>query len=56
MKNTKKDKDHDLLECKERIRALLCEYNCELISQDEWHGVLIRDIYTDRTIAAPNLR
>ena len=37
----------DVAECKARIRALLSEYNCELISADEYHDVLIFNPDTD---------
>lgn len=47
------DKD-DLEECRDKINKLLKEYNCELLSADKWHDVLIRDIDTNKTLG--NLR
>lgn len=39
----------DLEICKEKINALLREYNCELLDPDEGHYVLIWDKDTDET-------
>lgn len=44
-------KSSDIEECRQKIFALLSEYGCQLISQDEWHGVLIRDNHTDETMS-----
>jgi len=33
----------DIAECRAKIRELLTEYNCMLISADEWHDVLLYD-------------
>lgn len=51
MKNKPEDKK-DLEECKDKLIALIKEYNCSLISADEWHSVLIRDNDTDETTDA----
>jgi predicted transcriptional regulator len=49
MKRKNKKRITDLEECRDKIESLLREYNCELISADEWHQVLIRDNDTDET-------
>lgn len=49
MAKRKPEEINDLEECKRRIEALLREYNCEMMSADEWHSVLIRDKDTDET-------
>lgn len=33
----------DLEECRDKINALLEEYNCHLMSADEWHSVILFD-------------
>jgi hypothetical protein len=50
MKKKIRDERDDLEECRDKINKLLKEYNCELISADEWHHVLIRDCDTDETM------
>ena len=43
MAKQNKGRSNDVAECKARIRALLSEYNCVLISADEYHDVLLYD-------------
>ena len=40
--------------CKRKIINILEKYNCELISADEWHTVLIRDKDIDETTSVQN--
>lgn len=40
----------DLEICRRKIEATLKEYNCELMSADEWHHVLIYDKDTNKTL------
>ena len=48
---SKKDRaNNELSIVKYKIKNILSEYNMSLISQDEWHGVLIVDNDTDLTI------
>jgi len=37
--------------CKEKIQAVLREFNCQIISQDGWHGCLIEDKDTKKTVS-----
>ncbi len=39
----------DIEECKLKIKNILSEYNCYLMSADEWHSVLLVDKDTDET-------
>lgn len=50
MRNKNKKAISDLEECKLKVLATLREYNCELMSADEWTQVLIRDKDTDKTV------
>ena len=50
MKNSKKNINSDLEECKIKLLAILREYNCELMSADECSQVLVRDKDTDKTV------
>ena len=44
MKKQNQETKTDLQECEEKIRALLKEYNCDIISADNnWSGVLLID-------------
>jgi hypothetical protein len=49
LRNPNKQTQNDIEICKSRIIALLEEFNCELLSADEWHRVLIRDRDTQET-------
>lgn len=40
----------DIEICKKKIEAILKEYNCGLMSADEWHHVLIYDKDTNETL------
>ncbi len=42
----------DIEVCRDKIRAMLKEYNCDLISAEEYHGVLIIDLDTHETLRA----
>ena len=42
----------DIEICRDKIKALLREYNCDLISADEYHNVLIMDLDTHETMRA----
>lgn len=44
----------DLEECRDKISALLKEYNCRLISADEYSEVLLLDRDTDKIIGKLN--
>lgn len=44
----------DIEQCKRKIKALLEEYNCKLISADEWHHVLLYDMDTHETVGELN--
>jgi hypothetical protein len=50
VRNKNKKAISDLEECKLKVLATLREYNCELMSADEWSQVLIRDKDTDKTV------
>lgn len=39
----------DIDVCKYKILAILAEYNCSLLSQDDWSNILIRDNDTQET-------
>jgi len=41
----------DLEECQLKIHKILLEYNCTLMSADEWSRVLIYDNDTFKTVA-----
>lgn len=43
------NKKSDLEECRDKINDLLREYNCSLMSADEWSKVLIFDNDTYET-------
>lgn len=43
MRNHNKNKRSDVEECKDKINQLLREYNCGLMSADDWSKVLIYD-------------
>lgn len=51
MKNTK-NKQTDIEKCKFKINKLLKEYNCDLMSADEWSRVLLIDNDTQETLLA----
>lgn len=38
-----KNKPSDVEECRDKINQLLMEYNCELMSADDWSNVLLYD-------------
>ena len=45
-------KDEECIEeCKNKIQAILKEYNCELLDPDEGMWVLLHDRDTDTTIS-----
>ena len=50
MKNHNRQPVPDLEECRNKIIHLLNEYNCDLISADEWYNVLLQDCDTLETI------
>lgn len=55
MKRENKDESlSDLEECKEKILALLAEYNC-VIETEDYCGLWIRDRDTDETIVVRNV-
>ena len=39
----------DIEECKRKIKSILSEYNCRLVSADEYSVVLLVDDDTDET-------
>lgn len=43
MKKKNREKVKDVEECRDKINEILKEYNCTLLSSDEWHSVIIRD-------------
>lgn len=45
----------DLEECRDKIKELLIEYNCSLMSADEWSNILIIDNDTQETLGSLNL-
>jgi len=45
-KENNKENYTDLEKCRDKINMLLKEYNCSLMSADEWHHVLIMDLDT----------
>jgi len=47
-KNTQKQTDIE--ECKDKIKMILREYNCEIISADEYTSVLLRDRDTEECL------
>jgi hypothetical protein len=47
-KNDEQNTDIEI--CKHKIKALLAEYRCYLMSADEWHDVLIVDKDTKETL------
>lgn len=52
MKNSSRTAQTDLEECKQKLNSLLREYNCYLMSADEWSNVLLIDNDTDETTSA----
>ena len=49
MKHSKNNKRSDLEECRDKINTLLREYNCLLMSADEYSSVLLCDKDTHKT-------
>tara|TARA_R110002012_G_scaffold49804_2_gene128773 strand:- start:35754 stop:35918 length:165 start_codon:yes stop_codon:yes gene_type:complete len=43
MRNSYRNERSDVEECRDKINQLLQEYNCSLMSADEWSNVLIYD-------------
>ena len=48
-KSVNREKPSDLEECKNKIKALLLEYNCT-IETDDYHSCWMRDNDTDETV------
>lgn len=51
MKHTIENKTTDIEECRNKLFNLLREYNCQLISADEWQHVLLLDKDTNETVS-----
>lgn len=49
MKNSKQNKRTDLEECKDKINAVLREYNC-VIETDDYHWAWLRDNDINETV------
>ena len=49
MRNSENNKKTDLEECKERINAILREFNCS-IETDDYHWAWLRDNDTNETV------
>ncbi len=49
MRNSKGNKKTDLEECRDKINAILREYNCS-VETDDYHWVWLRDKDTDESI------
>lgn len=54
MRRNEEEKRSDIEECRAKIKATLAEYRCYLMSADEWHSVLLRDMDTDQTVGGIN--